>query len=82
MIYPVRIRTWFVNKKSPFHEDLKYLKRKLPELKCMVCGNPITLNLGYVSYGFAYGYQDDNYCSKKCMATKYRLVEKNKGELF
>ena len=67
MIYPVPIKYWFSNKNSPFHEDYELIKRKLPGLRCKNCGGKITLNTGYVSHGFAYGYQDDNYCTLRCM---------------
>ena len=56
MIYPVPIKYWFSNKNSPFHEDYELVKRKLPKLKCVNCGGKITLETGYVSHGFAYGY--------------------------
>ena len=67
MIYPVNIQKWFADKNSPFHEDYDLVKRKLPKLRCNNCGGKIKIKSGYISHGFAYGYQDDNYCSYRCL---------------
>jgi hypothetical protein len=69
MIYPVRIKYYFTTDYMPEDElkiELAMIKGKLPSLKCNICGGPVTMEKGYISHAFSYGFDDTNYCSKKC----------------
>jgi hypothetical protein len=75
MIYPVRIKDYFTPDHIPEDElkiELAMIKERLPALKCNICGNPITMEKGYISHAFNYGYDDTNYCSKKCFRQRYK----------
>jgi hypothetical protein len=69
MIYPVRIKYYFSLNVFPKYDlkiELAMIKEKLPSLKCNICGGPVTMEKGYISHAFNYGFDDTNYCSKKC----------------
>ena len=68
-IYPVRIKSWFMDPKSVFYADLPKLIALLKhdDIRCNTCGSKVDVEDGFVSHGILHGYTEDNYCSEECM---------------
>jgi hypothetical protein len=91
-IYPVRCKTWFVYRKVYNDPDAKKdiaLQRSIikgvlqnKRLKCSTCGKPVTnYDTAYVSHAFVYGFDDTNFCNKKCYDKRFNHLTQSGKEI-